>query len=162
MSVRRKSSNDARRRRWSQLRENLTKSVQGERKNDAARMIFHGERRGSRGSCDRPESQDNSSKITRRFSSPVTDSSRVLRLCQPSAGVRETAEGSLAERLPVRFGRSGRDSSPRGSDDANFIEKDGIRAQFFSQPALSSRRTPAVDRRRARPAGTKGGGCWTV
>lgn len=53
---------------------------------------------------DHPESQDNSSKITRRFSSPVTDSSRVLRLCQPSAGVRGTTEGSLAERLSVRFG----------------------------------------------------------
>lgn len=36
-----------------------------------------------------PRSEDNSSKITRRFSRPVTDSSRVLRLCQPSAGVRK-------------------------------------------------------------------------
>lgn len=104
------------------------------------------------------KSSNNSSKITRRFSSPVTDSSRVSRLCQPSAGARGTTEGSSAERLSVRFGRSGRDTPPRGSDDskrserpptdANFIEKDDIRARFSSHPALSSRRTLAEDRRR--------------
>lgn len=54
-----------------------------------------------------PRSRDNSWKIRRRFSRPVTDSSRVLRLCPPSARVRETTRVSVAGRsLFFFFGRA--------------------------------------------------------